>query len=105
MEQRKDIRTAIFAPVEVGTGKLTCHEFIQDISFSGAFIETQRRLPVGERLMLSFTFPSYPEQIHLSGRVVRNGLKGIGVQFLDASSEAITIIRQKATPVRPTENG
>jgi len=104
MEQRKQIRTAVFAPVEINTGKIACHELIQDISFSGAFIETRRRLPIGEPLILLFTFPSYPEQIRLSGRVVRNGTKGIGVQFLDASADAIMIIKQKSTPLRPPED-
>ena len=100
MEQRKQIRTAVFAPVEVCTGKIACHEIIQDISLDGAYIETPRRLPVGEPLTLSFTFPSYPEQIALSGRVVRNGTRGIGVQFIDAPAEAIMTIKEKSTSIR-----
>lgn len=99
MEQRKEIRTAIFAPVEVRTGKLTRREIIQDISFGGAFIETQRRLPIGESLNLSFTFPSYEEIISLSCRVVRNDAKGIGVQFTEPSAAAVMTIKEKSVPV------
>ena len=99
MEQRKEIRTALFAPVVVRTGKLTCREIIQDISLDGAFIETPRRVPVGESLLLSFTFPSYPEIIFLACRVVRNDAKGIGVQFTDPSAEAVMQIKAKSVPV------
>lgn len=89
MEQRKEIRTAVFAPVEVNAGKLTHHELIQDISLDGAYIETRRRLPQGERLVLSFTFPSYQEPIVLSCRVVRNDTKGIGIQFTDTLPDTV----------------
>ena len=99
MEQRKEIRTALFAPVEVSTGKLTCREIIQDISLDGAFIETSRRMPVGESLLLSFTFPSYQETISLACRVVRNDAKGIGIQFSEPSAEAVMQIRAKSIPV------
>ena len=87
MEQRKKIRTAIFAPVQVKTGKLTCHELIQDISLDGAYIETKRKLPLDEPLLLLFTFPSYPEAVVLACRVVRNDTQGIGIQFADVRSD------------------
>jgi len=89
MEQRKEIRTAVFAPVEVTTGKLSYHELIQDISLGGAYIETHRKLPLGEALVLSFTFPSYQESIALTCRVVRNDGKGIGIQFTDTLPDAV----------------
>jgi len=97
MEQRKEIRTAIFSPVEVSMGKFTCREIIQDISFDGAFIETRRRLPIGESLILSFTFPSYEETISLPCRVVRNDAKGIGIRFTEPSAAAVTTIKEKSS--------
>ena len=101
MEQRKQIRTAIYAPVEVSTGKLTCHELIQNISLDGAFIQTPRRLPVGEPLILLFTFPSYEETISLACQVVRNDAKGIGIQFTDNDADVVAALKDELVNVSP----
>lgn len=101
MEQRKQIRTVIYAPVEVSSGKLTCRELIQNISLDGAFIQTPRRLPVGEPLTLLFTFPSYEETISLACQVVRNDAKGIGIQFTDAPADEVTALTDRLVSTSP----
>lgn len=102
MEQRKEIRTTVLAPVAVISGRLSYHELIQDISLDGAYIETTRKIPPGESLTLSFTFPSYPESIILPCRVVRSDPKGIGLYFTDVSSLGTVVnARQPHLPPPP----
>ena len=81
MEQRQNIRTAVFAPVGVIAQGQTHHDLIKDISPGGAYIESSHKLPLGETLVLAFTYPSYPQTITLDARVVRKDRKGFGIQF------------------------
>ena len=87
MEQRQDIRKAVFAPVEIIVGRSTFHELIKDISPGGAFIESENKLPVGESLELAFRFPSYHQTISLAGHIVRRDASGYGIRFQDLPSD------------------
>jgi len=64
--------------------ELADHAFqscITDISQVGAFIESNDRFAVGEKVILAFKLPGSPEEFRLNGHVARSGSRGFGVKF------------------------
>jgi Tfp pilus assembly protein PilZ len=57
--------------------------YIIDISSVGAFIESNDRFPIGQKITIAVKLPNYPETMQLKGRIARSGSKGIGVKFYD----------------------
>lgn len=55
--------------------------YILDISIGGVFIETDRKVPVGETVMLKFNLPTIPQPFTLPGKVAWSGPQGFGVRF------------------------
>lgn len=55
--------------------------YILDISIGGVFIETDRRVPVGETVMLKFNLPTISQPFTLPGTVAWSGPQGFGVKF------------------------
>ncbi len=59
----------------------TFRSYILDISIGGVFIETDRKVPVGETVMLKFNLPTIPQPFTLPGKVAWSGPQGFGVKF------------------------
>ena len=55
--------------------------YILDISIGGVFIETNEKLPVGQRIVLKFSLPNYSKQFIFNGKIAWSGPRGFGVQF------------------------
>jgi len=62
-------------------GNLSFTHFIQNISRSGAFIETELPFLNNKALSMTFSLPGDEVQIKTAGKIVRADSKGIGVQF------------------------
>lgn len=62
-------------------GNLSFTHFIQNISRSGAFIETELPFLNNKALSMTFSLPGDEVQIKTAGKIVRTDSKGIGVQF------------------------
>ncbi len=54
---------------------------ILNVSSSGVFIVTDRTLPVGEEIAVSFTFPDSGNQVMATGKVIRTTNSGMGVEI------------------------
>jgi len=57
--------------------------YIIDISSVGAFIESNDRFPIGQKITIALKLPNYHETMQLKGRIARSGSRGIGVKFYD----------------------
>ncbi len=101
MEQREDIRRAVFAPVEIIAGRSAYCELITDISPGGAFIESENKLPVGQRIKLSFIFPSYHHTISLAGHIVHRDARGYGIRFVDLPTGRTAAVPAKDAAASP----
>ncbi len=66
--------------------------FMLDISPAGAFIETGEPFTAGEQINLSFSLPSGPGQLNISGEILWKGMLGIGVKFNDLAHDQIEFI-------------
>ena len=62
---------------------------LRDLSEGGAYIETSEQFPVGSVLSLRFTLPGSDAMISCAVfvRNVREGGRGLGVEFLDLSRD------------------
>jgi len=81
-EKRDYIRKPFFMSVDYSTQDRVYRDFIKDISTGGVFIETLRPLPVGQEILMAFSFPNQRQNFKISGDVVRMNTKGIGVSFI-----------------------
>ena len=54
---------------------------VQDVSPSGAFIYTKRKLDMGQEIALTIKLPNADEFLRATGEVVRISAQGIGVAF------------------------
>ncbi len=74
---RKPSRIAVGCLID----NLPFTHFIQNISRSGAFIETELPFLNNNAISMSFCLPGDEVPIKTTGKIVRSDSKGIGVQF------------------------
>lgn len=80
-EQREDERIPCLIAVDYADRNRVYHDFIQDLSKGGVFIETREPLAVGERISLTFAMPASQNHFKVSGKIVRVAADGVGIQF------------------------
>ena len=90
-EKRTYPRKPCFLPVYYSTAERVYQEFIQNISTSGAFIETRHLLSVGQDIAMTFPLPNRHENIRIRGDIARTTSHGLGVAFMlqDAAQEEL----------------
>lgn len=86
-EKRKYPRKQTFIWTECSANSRFFTDFIQNLSVSGLFIETQFPFFVGEELSMTFSFPGTDDPIKITGKIVRVDSNGIGVQFDELLSD------------------
>jgi len=80
-ERRRHTRKSFITVVDFACQGRACREFVQDISGSGAYIQTSRSFSVGQDVVLTFPFPDSQKHVKITGRIARVADTGIGVQF------------------------
>ncbi|UCD30999.1 MAG: PilZ domain-containing protein [Desulfobacterales bacterium] len=80
-ERRKHPRKRTFIYIDCLGNKCEFTDFIQNISESGLYIETQMPLLTDQELLMSFFHPASNNPIDSTGTIVRIDSNGIGVQF------------------------
>jgi hypothetical protein len=80
-EKRKHPRRKTFIHVNCSGERCAFTDFIQNISDSGLYIETQMPLFVNQELSMSFSPKGSIDSIKIIGKIVRIDSKGIGVQL------------------------
>jgi Tfp pilus assembly protein PilZ len=86
-EQRDDPRIPCLIAVDYSDCNRVYHDFIQDLSRGGVFIETREPLEIGETMALTFTMPGSDNHFKMLGKIVRVGDGGFGVQFINKLSQ------------------
>lgn len=80
-ERRDDSRIPCLIAVDYADQKRVYHDFIQDLSKGGVFIETREPLKINEAIALTFSMPTSQSHFKVAGKIVRVAEEGIGVQF------------------------
>jgi CheY-like chemotaxis protein len=80
-DHRKHVRNPSKIIVDFSIDNFPFTNFIQDISASGAFIETALPFTTDKELSMTFILPGHEDSVQITGKIVRTDSKGIGVQF------------------------
>ena len=80
-DERKHPRKRTFIHVDCSGNKCVFTDFIQNISESGLYIETQMPMFTDQKLSMSFSHPINNNLINITGSIVRIDSNGIGVKF------------------------
>ena len=90
LDRRRAVRVVRAIDFQYSAGRPSLKARLQDISETGAFVDTTRSLAVGGQVEFSFRLP-YPEDpspIVGRGRVVRvQPMKGVGLEFQQLTDE------------------
>jgi len=82
---RKDARKRLMGtePIvaECRTMDATFEATVQDVSSTGVFVKTTRKLKFEQEIALTFTFPQTGQTIKATGEVVRITHEGVGVEI------------------------
>lgn len=78
---REHQRKACLITVDYAVGGRAYTNYIQDISPTGVFIETSESFPVGQEVLMTFSFPGREDSFKISGEISRTTAEGIGVKF------------------------
>ncbi|UCD88689.1 MAG: PilZ domain-containing protein, partial [Desulfobacterales bacterium] len=81
IELRKHLRKSYSIPAECSSSDVFFTDEIKNLSNSGAFIQTDSNLYIGQPITLAFSAPTTKEDITINGNVVRIDSQGIGVKF------------------------
>ena len=57
------------------------NEYIQDLSSGGAFIQTNKKLAIGQEIAMTISLPNSRKALKATGEIVRVSPKGVGVEF------------------------
>ena len=79
--KRRNPRKTSKIAVDFSIDDLPFTHFIQNVSKSGAFIETELPFLTNKELSMTFILPGDKDPIKTTGKIVRTDSKGIGVQF------------------------
>jgi len=94
---RKDARKPLESPGTLVVGRREIKATVMDVSASGAFIVTDARLEIGDRLGLHFHIPRNGEkrEIRVEAMVVRTAPpRGFGLGFAEISEGAVLLLRE-----------
>ena len=86
LKSRKDARLVFRKDQNIAVHCLTnrCNfdGRIENVSSSGIFVSTDQKLPKGEEISVSFTFPDSGNSVKATGKVARVTDSGIGIEIL-----------------------
>ena len=80
-EKRAYPRKVCKIPVRYFYNERILNNFIVNISLGGCFIETQKPLPVGEKLLMEIQLDGDAKSIKIIGEVTNTNRIGMGIKF------------------------
>jgi Tfp pilus assembly protein PilZ len=86
-EKRANIRKSCDIPIYYATSDQVYSSNIKNISASGLFIVSEKMLPVGDELLMTFKMEGLNKPIKLKGEIAHTNSMGMGVKFMDIKPE------------------
>ena len=84
-EKRIGIRKPCDIPVNYAIDYRVYTNQISNISQSGLFIDTQKPLPAGEEIIMTFHLDGFNKPLKIKGEIAHSTRQGIGVEFKHVS--------------------
>ena len=91
-DHRKYIRFNCDVATEYDTVDGSYKSTIRDISFGGAYIETDQSVNIGSEILLNIGSHQLQKYCTINGKIVRRDAKGFGVKFENLSLQQQSII-------------
>ena len=85
-EKRSSTRKVCRIPVRYNYNERIYNDFIINISREGCFIETQKPLQIGEKILLEIQMDGDDQPIEINGDVANANRLGMGIEFEEISS-------------------
>jgi len=95
-DRRRHERVALRLRVRFPSVEVLQHDYSEDISRGGIFIQTQKSRQIGDRFIVTLVHPDSGEELELPSEVVRitqldpavpGSVNGMGLRFLDMTEE------------------
>jgi Tfp pilus assembly protein PilZ len=88
-EKRASTRKVCRIPVRYFYNERIFNNFIVNIGWNGCFIESQKPLSVGEKLLMDIQLDGDAESIRIKGEVAHASRIGMGIEFEKVSSKLL----------------
>ena len=85
-EKRSSARKVCRIPVRYFCNKRTYSNFITNINRNGCFIETQKPLLIGEKILMDIILDGDDKSFKIKGEVANTNRIGMGIEFEEVSS-------------------
>lgn len=80
-EKRANNRKTCRIPIYYATSDRVYSSHIENISPTGLFIKSEKPLPAGEKILMTFNVKGFNKPFKISGEIVHANDEGIGVKF------------------------
>ncbi len=84
-EKRANNRKSCHIPIYYATSDRVYSSHIENISPTGLFIKSEKLLPTGEKILMTFNIKGLNKPLKVSGEIAHATDAGIGVKFKDLS--------------------
>jgi hypothetical protein len=100
---RRHERIYLHEVVEYAVDGEYYRDFIQDVSESGIFIRSGKKVPTGKEILMSLVAPGQDRPVKIRGEVVRTDSAGIGVEFRRESQVQEDVIKSLVKKLRKAD--
>ncbi|MGD8992542.1 MAG: PilZ domain-containing protein [Desulfobacterales bacterium] len=80
-EKRGNDRKVCHIPIYYATSDRVYSSHIENISPTGLFIKSEKPLPIGEKILMTFNAKGFSRPFKISGEIAHANDEGIGVKF------------------------
>ena len=80
-EKRANDRKSCHIPIYYATSDRVYSSYIENISPTGLFIKSEKPLPTGEEILMTFNIQGFNKPLKISGEIAHANDAGIGVKF------------------------
>lgn len=92
-DQRRHNRLDCLMAVDMDLSDWTYKTLVHDISYGGAYIETDQAIGLGQKVVLSLGVPGSKRDCTIAGQVVRRDPGGVGIRFEELSLHQHNVIK------------
>lgn len=92
-EQRRHHRLDCLMAVDMDLSDWTYKTLVRDISYGGAYVETDQAMGREQEVVLSLSIPGSRRSCSIAGRVVRRDPNGVGIRFEELSLHQHKVIK------------
>ncbi len=92
-EQRRHHRLDCLMAVDMDLSDWTYKTLVRDISYGGAYIETDQAMGQEQKVVLSLSTPESKRGCAIAGQVVRRAPDGVGIRFEELSLHQHNVIK------------